>query len=278
MKHFNKINISRFVRSLLTIFVVFFLYACSGKDADNNKVPGNGKIALTFDDAFVENWGSITSEIANRGATATFFVSYYGNDHKAINTRNSEMQNILHNIEQMGFEIAAHSFGHARANEYIAEHGIQKWFNNEVKASTCLMIKDGFSIYSFAYPHSNSNSSLSDNKLLRYFGAVRTYNGASLDHSSGVYDDKSRVVMGAGIDEAVLNMTELKGIIDNVAINDSTLVLTAHDISELNENSLYIKPSTLFEIIDYGTSKGIEFINFNKVVSGTKKVDNALCN
>ena len=69
------------------------------------------------------------------------------------------------------------------------------------------------------------------------------------------------------LSEEFLDTPNLKSVIDEITENGSTLVLTAHDIAESNSEQLFITPSSLIEIIDYASSKGVEFINFKNVIS-----------
>jgi len=155
---------------------------------------------------------------------------------------------------------------------------VEQWLELEVKSSLCSMLDDGFSVYSFAYPNSNSNTAESDNKLLESFDIVRLYNGHDSTHQAGVYDNQDSVIMAAAIDEEMLNMSELEAVIDSIADNNQTLVLAAHDLIEDKNIGLFLKPSSLIQIINYANSKGVMFVNFKDIISPVaNKVDYSVC-
>lgn len=271
--------LERFNYKLLSLCLILLISACG---SDNN-IPEtvdteNGRIALTFDDVYIENWNNLKNILELRGATATFFVSRYGDDSAPLNTKTEQLTQILYDLEERGFEIASHTFGHKRVPDFIDEFGLDQWVKEEVKASLCLMIEDGFSVYSFAYPFSNANTPETDNEVLKIFNQVRLYNGRESSHAAGIIRGSEQVIMSAGIDEEFLDTPNLKSVIDEITENGSTLVLTAHDIAESNSEQLFITPSSLIEIIDYASSKGVEFINFKNVISDSpSSVDHALC-
>jgi len=263
----------------LFLFCLVLLQGCNSEDKfDYEVIEGNGRVALTFDDVAIDNWNNVKHQIEIRGATATFFISRYGDINAPINTRSDYLRGLLYDFEQSGFEIASHTYGHKNVKDFIGEFGIDKWIQDEVKSSLCLMIEDGFSIYSFAYPNSNSNTDESDSELLKMFTQLRLYNGKGSNHSAGIYNTDEQVIMSSAIDEEVLNMNELKDVIDHISENDYTLVLTAHDIAKNNDEQLFIKPSSLMEIIDYAGNKGIEFINFKDILNRSlSKIDYSTC-
>ncbi|WP_026958466.1 polysaccharide deacetylase family protein [Aliagarivorans taiwanensis] len=258
---------------------LLILTACNSlSDSTSPTETPQGRIALTFDDVYVNNWHSVKTEIENRGATATFFVSRYGDENAPVNTRNDEFINMLHDFEQSGFEIGAHTLEHEHPNEYIATHGLNAWLSDEVIKATCSMIDDGFTIYSFAYPFSNSQTEEANAKLLEIFDVIRTYSGKNTSHYLGIHSENSQIALGSAIDEETLNINELKKVIDNISELGKTLVLSAHDIANENPTQLFIKPDTLFEIIDYAIISGIEFINIKEINNEkATPVKNSIC-
>lgn len=259
----------RIIRWGLALFSCLLLLACSDDSASSDK---EARLVLTFDDAFVSNWYSVADEILNRGATATFFVSYYGNLDMHVNPRSPERQAQLHELSAKGFEIAQHSFTHAKANEYIAEFGSEQWLTEEVIRPSCYMLEDGFSVSSFAYPHSNSNSAESDSILLNLFDSVRLYAPPQTSVQAGIHDDIAPVLMSAHLDDQTSSLAEIKMAIDTIARDQSTLILTGHDIANSSQSNLFTTPERLFEVIDYAISKGVTFSHF-KDLKNNRPVD-----
>ncbi|BDR19581.1 polysaccharide deacetylase family protein [Vibrio sp. STUT-A16] len=259
-------------------FIPFFLVAivlvgCNGNSASNNNSDTKQPtIVLTFDDVFVENWHSASSELLNRGVTATFFVSDYGNPNKVYNTRLEPKQSLLKDLEQKGFEIAQHSYNHENSKDYIEKHGIDKWFKNEVSRSTCYMLEDGFNLFSYAYPHSNSNTDKSDALLFNHFDSIRLYPPKGSDISTGINGKNQKIFMSTPIDEQKTSLNNIKLLVDRVINTDSIVILAAHDISNYSDNHLYIKTEQLLDLVDYALQKGVKFTNFKDIV-GNKKLE-----
>ncbi|QFU23443.1 polysaccharide deacetylase family protein [Shewanella eurypsychrophilus] len=254
----------RIIRWGLALFSCLLLLACSDESASAVQ---EARLVLTFDDAFVSNWHSVADEISTRGATATFFVSYYGNLDKYGNPRTPERQAKLHELSAKGFEIAQHSFSHAKANEYIAEHGSQQWLTEEVIRPSCYMLEDGFTVASFAYPHSNSNSAESDLALLNVFDSVRLYAPAETSMQDGIHEEIVPVLMSAHLDDQRSSLQEIKSAIDIIVRDKSTLILAGHDIANSSESNFYTTPERLFEVIDYAISQGVNFVHFKDLMN-----------
>lgn len=251
---------------LLTLLFIVLLLGCNENDENKDHIVNERpQIVLTFDDSFVDNWFEVKDELALKGIPATFFVSYYGNNSISLNPRKENKKNKLLELQSLGFEIGNHSFTHAKANEYSESLGLNEWYSNEVKKPVCDMIEDGFSIYSFAYPHSNSNSKDTDKILLSNFDSIRLYSEPTGSIYNGVYESYSKVIMSSRIDNQVSNLQEIKGVIDYIYENNLTLVLAAHDIADSSESRLFVTPERLFTIIDYAAEKGISFITFREI-------------
>lgn len=259
---------------LTTFFVSTLLVSLIGCGSDETESK-NGTVILTFDDHFTNNWYNYYPQISNRGATATFFITNYDNESHPLNPRKPVYLSKLREIENAGFELGNHSFSHKRANEMIDSVGVEEWFQSEIINSTCPMIEDGLNVKAFAYPHSNSNSKESDNKLLEHFSIIRTYAGLDAPLTDGIYLGGD-VIIGAPIDEVSLDLNKLKNVLVSVSENNQTIVLSAHNIAENDENYLYIKPDSLFEIIDTAISLGMNFSTFSSL--GTQKEINLKCN
>jgi peptidoglycan/xylan/chitin deacetylase (PgdA/CDA1 family) len=251
---------------LFTLLFISLLIGCDDNGVDEERVVNvRPQIVLTFDDAFINNWYEVKDELVLKGVPATFFVSYYGNDAISSNPREIDQRNKLLEIESLGFEVANHSFSHARANEYSESYGLKSWFLNEVKRPVCDMLEDGFSIYSFAYPHSNSHNENTHEILLNEFDSIRLYSIPSGSIYVGVYESYSKAIMSARIDNQVAELTEIKEAIDYIYENNLTLILTGHDIANNSESNLFTTPERLFATIDYAREKGIRFIPFRKI-------------
>ncbi|EIW88834.1 polysaccharide deacetylase [Alishewanella agri BL06] len=263
------------MKNIALLLLLVTIVACGGSGENkNNDEKRTGKIVLTFDDTWVDNWEKYSYIIDSRSIPATFFVSRYGDSTAPFNTRNPDSVSILHSLQQRGHEIASHTLKHLRVRDFVAEFGEDAWINEEVLPALCNKIEDGFSVYSFAYPNSNSNSVGTDSRLSNIFGKIRLFDGSDNTHLIGINKNENKIILSTGIDEQFLNMSELKKVISNVSQTGGFLVLTAHDITDGKESGLYIKPTTLQEIVDYSLSLGLEFITVKEMFgSSSNKIE-----
>jgi peptidoglycan/xylan/chitin deacetylase (PgdA/CDA1 family) len=102
-------------------------------------------LALSFDDTFVDSWVALLPMFEQYGARVTFFVSRYKN-------LSDEAHAGLKQLQAAGHDIEAHSVLHLRAPDYVEEHGIQAYLDNELDPSIAVLRRDGFDVQAFAYP------------------------------------------------------------------------------------------------------------------------------
>src|ERR1043166_16920 len=91
---------------LVTCFVLstsFLLLTSCHKDVQGKLV--KGQVALTFDDASVENWHNYLPLLDSLNIRATFYISHY-------HTFNDHQKQMLKEIEDRGHEIAYHTATH----------------------------------------------------------------------------------------------------------------------------------------------------------------------
>jgi len=110
-------------------------------------------LALSFDDTFVDSWVALQPMFDQYGARATFFVSRYD--------RLDDQQHAgLKQLQAAGHDIEAHSVLHLRAPDYVENHGIQAYLDNEVDPSIAILRRDGFEVHAYAYPFGARTSEL----------------------------------------------------------------------------------------------------------------------
>lgn len=127
--------------------------------------PG-GSLALSFDDAAVDDWFAMRPIFDRRGAKVTFFVSNY-------DTLGARQRKELRELASDGHDIELHSLHHLAAPEYAAAHGIAGYLADEIDPAMALMTADGFDPIVFAYPYGYRNQAL-DAALLERFAMVRS--------------------------------------------------------------------------------------------------------
>jgi peptidoglycan/xylan/chitin deacetylase (PgdA/CDA1 family) len=175
-----------------------------------NLQPG---IALTFDDAYYDEWIEMLPILNKYNAKVTFFISpnYPGND---INSKEKILK--LYNA---GNEIGLHTMNHPHLSTYLKNHSINAYYKNEILPGISFLNSMGISPGSFSYPYGQFSDKA--NKLLsEYFNKVRCMYGTANIKKTGK-------VIGA----SVIRSSRLKEYKDEIlfAKNDSSIwVLVEH--------------------------------------------------
>jgi len=122
-------------------------------------------VVLTFDDAYVTEWGEMDKEMQSYSWKATFCVSN-------INTLTLSEINKLHTLQNKGHEIAGHSVDHRNATTFVAQYGIDKYLHQEINPMLHLMDFYGLKATAFTYPYGARSAAL-DMTLLKKFKILR---------------------------------------------------------------------------------------------------------
>src|SRR5207249_4999198 len=105
-----------------------------------------GGLALAFDDNAPDAWVTMRDALAAHGARVTFFVSRW-----------SEMTAPQHaeivELARDGHDIEPHTVNHLHGPDYVAQHGMDAYLNDEVLPSFQVLVDAGFPPpRAFAYP------------------------------------------------------------------------------------------------------------------------------
>jgi hypothetical protein len=130
---------------------------------------GGAALALSFDDAHVDAWYELRSMLASYHAHVTFFVSKF--EHLTDDQRRK-----LHDLEADGHDIEFHGSEHRNARTYVAEHGMDAYFTDEIEPGLAAMRADGFDPIVFAYPFGARTAEL-DAALESEFALIRATSG-----------------------------------------------------------------------------------------------------
>jgi len=128
--------------------------------------------ALSIDDSDVDAWMSARDLLLEYGARVSFYVARF--DHLS-----DERRLALHELASDGHTIEAHGLRHLIAPDYVEEHGLAAYMNDEALPSIDLLRADGFDPVSFAYPYGSRTSEL-DAALLEHVDTVRTVTFSAL--------------------------------------------------------------------------------------------------
>jgi peptidoglycan/xylan/chitin deacetylase (PgdA/CDA1 family) len=128
--------------------------------------PARAGLALSFDDAHVDDWFAMRGLLAAHGARVTFFVTRY-------DRQSAERRAELAQLAADGHAVEAHGLRHRNAPDYVEEHGLGAYLDEEALPSIDLLRADGFEPIAFAYPFGARTGEL-DRALLRRVRLVRS--------------------------------------------------------------------------------------------------------
>ncbi|MBD1581673.1 polysaccharide deacetylase family protein [Pseudoalteromonas sp. S16_S37] len=178
-------------------------------------------------------------------AKFTFYASFYSDLDK---------QKMIELVKQ-GHEIGHHGTRHVNAELYSTQHGLEKWFEDDVLSQLRNMKADGFNVTSFAYPY-GANTLATDRALKNEFSHIRKFAAwENMEYTPERGD--SVVIYGFSVDSHVLNFDSVKKAIDNLK-GGETLYLASHSIGAQGD-VWYITAENLEKILAYAKSKGIKF-------------------
>jgi peptidoglycan/xylan/chitin deacetylase (PgdA/CDA1 family) len=203
-----------------------------------NVEPG---IALTFDDAYYDEWIEMLPILNKYNAKVTFFISlnYPKND---INRKEKIIK--LYNA---GNEIGLHTVNHPRLSTYLKNHSLYHYYINEILPEVRFFNSLGINPSSFAYPYgqysAESNEFLSQyfNKIRCMYGSanikrVKKVIGASVIMSASLKDYKDEILY-AKLDSSIWVLAEhrpVQKVTDNDTFTFSMLDSICKFVSEQN--------------------------------------------
>lgn len=128
--------------------------------------PLGAGVALTFDDAHIDEWHEQRALFAAYGARVTFFVT-------RIHRLSTARLDKLHELGADGHAIESHGLNHVHAPEYVEEYGLRAYVDDEILPSLAVMRREGFTPTTFAYPYGARTSEI-DRAVLKHVALVRS--------------------------------------------------------------------------------------------------------
>ena len=108
--------------------------------------PPQRGVCLSFDDDDYPYWVNLRPLLAKYHARVTFFITYYP-------TATSDDKNVLRELADDGHDIQAHTITHPNGIDYVNEHGLQAFIDDEVEPSFEVLRADGYSPNAYAHPY-----------------------------------------------------------------------------------------------------------------------------
>lgn len=241
------------------IACLFFLAVAGGcrKEAPHGSLV-EGEVALTFDDASVENWRHYLPLLDSLDIKATFYVSHY-------HTFNQARKAALKEIEKHGHEIAFHTANHLDMAKEAAKSGVASLEAAEIRGDLKLMLADGYAVRNFAYPFGSHTTQL-NTCLLRTFGSVRALsNQQNYKKSLVAQSGDHKVLYGANVDNnSRLKEDGIATLMDDARDHHDCLVLVAHQINK-PELKLQISRERLIFLSQQAALRGLRFVTVNEI-------------
>lgn len=248
-----------FSRFRLTGFLILFvfLFTQCRKNIPSGNI-NNGKIALTFDDHYINNWFDYLPLIDSLGIKATFYVSSY-------NSFNESQKKKLAIIASHGHEIAYHTTNHTNLVKAKAKAGLSYILEEEIKKDLKKMQMDGYHIISFAYPYGSHDKAL-DDMLLSSFKSVRALSNRQDYNKSLVKESgEGKVLHAANIDmNSRLKDDGILYLIEKANTHNDCLVMVAHQINNPDFN-LQITAERLRLIANEAQKRNMQFITVRQI-------------
>ncbi len=213
-------------------------------------------VAISFDDAFVDEWYSLKDLFNKYEAKVTFYVSHFD----LLPEESLEKLKIL---QENGHEIAFHGLRHIGAAKFVKENSLNRYLETEIFPGIDAMTKCGFSPSNFSYPYGARDPYL-DKALLRYFkhvrGVVCTNHGKRIvDFNQVYYRGNKGLIFSAGMDNIYGNSVEdIQYGLRKAMDHKKTLLLFAHKPS--NDAGDYCVPPTRLEaVLKYASENKLKF-------------------
>lgn len=244
-------------------FLFLLAFLCTAFVSCRKAVPEGelveGQIALTFDDASVENWYKHLPLLDSLNIKATFYISHY-------HTFNKQQKAWLKEIEKHGHEIAYHTATHPDLAKEVAKNGMATMEEKEIKSDLRRMQADGYNPTDFAYPFGSHTSQL-NTCLLRTFKSVRALsNQQNYNLSLAKETGEGKVLYGANVDNnSRLKEEGILSLMDKAREHRDCLVMVAHEINNHNIK-LQITRERLQYIARMAQERNLQFITVNELV------------
>jgi peptidoglycan/xylan/chitin deacetylase (PgdA/CDA1 family) len=131
--------------------------------------PGGPGVAFAFDDDDIDGWLTLRDMFMSHGARITFFVTRW------YEKSQTDLANIA-TLAADGHDIEAHSHDHVDATEYVHDHSLDDYINDQVLPSIQDEIDAGYHPTTFAFPFGSTIPAITA-AVLQYIPRVRTTPG-----------------------------------------------------------------------------------------------------
>lgn len=188
-----------FLRSIL-LFLFVTLYSCENKKTIPEPKAYTAGVALSFDDAYVDEWFAADKELKKYNWKATFCVC------RIDSIGAPQIQKLLQ-LQKEGHEIAGHGYHHYNAVKFVNECGIDAYTNEEIDPMITAMKAKNFKVTTFAYPYGERSDAL-DKAITTKFSIIRGRAfGGEIAEKQNCYFNNSKIVFAFDIDKSHIHFS-----------------------------------------------------------------------
>jgi hypothetical protein len=126
---------------------------------DLGTITPTGAVALEYDGTYMGAWLASQDLLARYNAHVTIFVTRY------VRLQPDERAQIRM-LADAGHDIESLSTNHLRGPQYVEEHGVEAYVQDEVRSSIEELERDGYAVNSYAYPF-GARTDETDEAILR---------------------------------------------------------------------------------------------------------------
>lgn len=220
----------------------------------------NGGVAISFDDASINNWYKNLPLLDSLDIKATFYVSKY-------HTLSAAQKQKLITILSHGHQIAYHTSNHGDLRKLLEKKGMTYILENEILPDLKLMEADGFHITDFAFPYGSHNVEL-DNTLLKYFNSVRALANKNNCSNALVFQNaRNQVFYGPDIDDNKQSWPDnnmVQKMVRQAYEKRASIIFTAHEINN-PDCKLSVSRERLIQIAEWVKENNLRFIKVNEL-------------
>lgn len=184
-----------------------------------------GRLCLSFDDRHFDAWLDALPLFDRYQAHATFFI-YGPIDEEAVG--------VMKTLKQHGHTVGLHSYTHAKAVDFVTEHGAQAYVEHELLPQLEACREHGIICRTFGYPNSQCNE-VTNEILFRYFDVLRTgqFERTGMAENDKLFNDANaegkRFVLGTALTNN-FDLNEAVQSIERVGRTKELIVFYAHSI------------------------------------------------
>ena len=216
-------------------------------------------IAITFDDNYIDEWYAIRNILQAHNAHVTFFVSNFASLDQAQISK-------LKTLQADGHEIAYHGYAHVDAAQYMQNHSINNYLENEIINGVNLMKSEGFNPVDFAYPFGSDDPAVTQ-ALEGHFDHVRDTAYSWDDPIFYKYGSNQYFIAGIGMDDVTygIPITDIYDGISRAKNEDKILILYGHEPVAANPQMYQTSHDRLEKILQFVSDNNLKTFTISEL-------------